>query len=134
MFNLLNKYRHFLLGFLVASYLFSVFQKPLLEVVHFVSHIPQIIFSEDKFHSYHSHDQQVHQHQMLSTIKNQSENNDTKSLPQNEQNNKKKIEFVESYFHVSQNTISFSKSEFQFILPLNSIFITVVVPPPQFFS
>jgi len=134
MFNHLNKYHRILLGFLVASYLFSVFQRPLLEAVHLIGHLPQIIFSENKIHSYHYHDQQVHQHQMLSTIKNQSDDNDENPLPQNEQNNKKKIEFVKSNLLLPQIPISFSKSEFQFILPFNSTFFNIIVPPPQFFS
>jgi len=134
MFNHLNKYRRILLGFLVASYLFSVFQKPLLEAVHLISHLPQIIFSNNKIHSYHAHNQQVHQHQMLSTIANQSNTSDEQPQPINDQNNKKKIEFVEDNFNLPQINTSYFKSEFQFILPFNSIFHSILVPPPQFFS
>ena len=134
MFNHLNKYRRFLLGFLVASYLFSVFQKPLLEAVHLIGHLPQIIFSKNKIHSYHSHDHQVHQHQMLSTIANQSNTSDEQPVPISEQNNKKKIEFVECNANLPQINTSFFKSEFQYTFPSNYLFLNIIVPPPQFFA
>jgi len=134
MFNQINKYRRVLLGFLVASYLFSVFQTPLLEAVHMVGHLPQIIFSNQKIHAYHSHDQEVHQHQMLSSIENESDENNESPLPPTEQNNKKKIEFVQSKLYDAPIIFSFFKSEFRYFLPFNSTFIDIIVPPPQFFS
>jgi len=134
MFNQLNKYRRFLLGFLVASYLFSVFQTPLLEAVHMIGHLPQIIFSNQNVHSYHSHDQEVHQHQMLSSIENESNDSDESPLPLNEQNNKKKIEFVQSKFYDAIIISSFFKCEFRYFLPFNSTFFDIIVPPPQFLS
>ena len=134
MFNHLNKYRHILLGFLVLNYLFSVFQKPLLEAVHLVGHLPQVIFSDKKIHSYHAHNQQVHQHQLLSTIENQSNTSDEQPQPLSEQNNKKKIEFVQTNLFHSPITTSFFKSEFQYTLPFDCIVFNIIVPPPQFFS
>lgn len=134
MFDHLNKYRRLLLGLLVASYLFSVFQTPLLEAVHLAGHLPQIIFSNHKTHSYHSHDQQVHQHQMLSTIENESDDNDESPIPPSEQNNKKKIEFAQSTLYDAPVNSSFFKSGFRYFLPYNSTFIDIIVPPPQFFS
>ena len=123
-----------MLGFLIASYLLSVFQKPLLEAVHLVGHLPQIIFLDSNPHSYHSHNQEIHQHQLLSTIENQSDGNEENPKPLKNQNNKKKIEFVESTFLDSKIITTFTKSEFQYLLPFRSIFFDIKVPPPQFFS
>jgi len=53
MLNILNKYRSFLHSLLLASYLLSVFQVPIFELFHLLSHTyHHISYSKTEFHSY----------------------------------------------------------------------------------
>ena len=132
MLNFLNRYRPFLFGLLIFSYVFSVFQKPIFEALHLICHIPGIIFSQEKIHSYDSHSQETHAHENLTTFYDSADEKGELPQPQNEQETKKKIEFlVEKYSNLGWRII-FSKKLFQINLPVQVVFIKIPNPPPKF--
>ena len=132
MLKYLNTYRSFLFGLLIFSYVFSVFQKPIFEALHLICHVPAIIFSDGKIHSFSTHNDEKHSHENLTAFHNTSDKN--KDLPhsQNNQEIKKKIEISEVKFFTSDVAILLTKKRFQVISFYQSVFIKRPSPPPQF--
>lgn len=132
MLKFLNTYRSFLFGLLIFSYVFSVFQKPIFETLHLICHIPGIIFSQEKIHSYDSHTQATHTHQNLTAFYDSADEKGEMPQPQSEQETKKKIEILDIKSSSLVWNICFSKKQFQINLPLQFVFIKIPNPPPKF--
>lgn len=134
MFDHLNTYRKFLLGLLIMSYSFNVFHKPVFEVLHLVYHIPGIVLSSVKVHSFESHDNEVHRHGTLAKLEMQTSDQDKSSPIKNIQEVKKKIEIVEKTTASTLEDTSVIFNNFQVILPFKSALKKINSPPPQRFS
>ena len=128
----LNTYRSFLFGLLIISYVFSVFQKPLFETLHFICHVPGIIFSQEKIHTYNSHNKEDHFHKNLTAFYDSVDEKGELPQPQNEQKTKKKIEFLHKKSSNIDWSIFFFKKLYQINLPAPFVFIKIPDPPPKF--
>lgn len=132
MLKLLNTYRSLLFGLLIFSYVFSVFQKPIFETVHFIGHVPSLIFSQGKIHSFVSHAKELHSHENLAAFYTSIDENEEPPTPQNEQETKKKIEIVDQLSSICIWKILSAKKQFQINLPIQFVFKKIPIPPPQF--
>lgn len=134
MFNQLNTYRHFLFGLLFAAYVFSVFHKPIFEALHLMCHLPGIVFSDEKIHSFQSHDDQVHQHESLVQLEKSTNENEDQSQVPIEKETKKKVELMDvNALNLFLAGSSF-ENNYKTILPFKSAFKIILSPPPQQFS
>lgn len=131
MLNLLNTYRSFLFGLLIFSYVFSVFQKPIFEALHLISHAPAIIFSQEKIHSIDSHSTVNHTHENLTAFYDSTDEREDVPQPQSEQETKKKTECFDKNSSFLDSNILFSKKQFQINLPVQFVFIKIPNPPPK---
>ncbi|MFK7776443.1 MAG: hypothetical protein AB8F94_30250 [Saprospiraceae bacterium] len=132
MLNSLNTYRSFLFGLLIISYVFSVFQKPIFETLHFACHLPDIIFSQGKIHSYDSHSQEIHAHENLTAFYDASDEKGETPPAQTIQEPKKKIQIIDKKYSSLDVVIFLAKKQFQLTSPLQFVFIKIPNPPPQF--
>jgi len=113
------------------SYAFSIFQQPLLEVVHFISHFQDFAFSNEKIHSYHTHDGTSHRHANLSMLED-SLNDEHQSQPSKKKIDlKKKIEMVDTSLFHQQLSDPLRITNFLVIFSTNKFFIKTPSPPPQ---
>ena len=131
MLNFLNTYRSFLFGLLIFSYVFSVFHKPLFEVLHFMCHVPSILLSQSKIHSFNSHSKELHAHENLSIFYTATNENGDCPQTNNKQEVKKKVELNDKYLSIFSSGILHAKHQFQINLPFQFIFIKIPDPPPQ---
>lgn len=132
MLKFLNTYRSFLFGLLIFSYVFSVFQKPIFETFHLICHIPGIIFSQEKIHSYDSHSKTTHTHSNLTVFYDSTDEKGEIPQPQSEQETKKKIEFVDKKSSILDWSILIPKNQFQVNQPFQFVFIKIPNPPPKY--
>jgi hypothetical protein len=110
---------------------FSVFQKPIFEVLHLACHIPSFIFSNEKVHSYQSHDKEIHSHENLTALYITTDENGELPQPPNESDTKKKIEIGDKNSSTLKSSILVSKNDFHINIPFQSVFIKRPNPPPQ---
>lgn len=132
MLDFLNTYRSFLFGLLIFSYVFSVFQKPIFETLHLACHLPDIIFSQEKVHSYDSHSQSTHTHENLTVFYDSSDEKGESPQPQTNQEPKKKIQIIDKKYSSLDVTIFSSKKLSLINSPVQFVFIKIPNPPPEF--
>ena len=132
MLKYLNTYRSFIFGLLVVSYVFSVFQKPIIEVAHFMCHVPSMVLNGEKIHSYSAHENQSHQHGNLEKIEFSKTENEDQPHPQNNQELKKKIEIIHKKTATTDLEKLISNKNFQVIFSFQTASIKILSPPPQF--
>ncbi len=132
MLNFLNTYRSFLFGLLIFSYVFSVLQKPIFETLHLACHLPDIIFSKEKIHSYDSHNYETHVHKNLTAFYDSSDEKEELPQSQNKQESKKKIEIIDEKYSSPYYSNFLAKKQFLINLPIQFVFIKIPSPPPQF--
>jgi hypothetical protein len=132
MLNFLNTYRSFLFGLLIFSYVFSVFQKPMFETLHLACHLPDIIFSQEKIHSYDSHSQSTHAHENLTAFYDSSDEDGESPQPQTNQEPKKKIQIIDEKYSSLDLIILPAKQQFLINSPVQFVFIKIPNPPPEF--
>lgn len=132
MIEYLNTYRSFLFGLLIFSYVFSVFQKPIIETLHFMCHVPGIIFSQEKVHTYNSHTHEAHTHENLTVLYDSDDEKEELPQSQNEQETKRKIEFLIENFSSLEWRILISKNLFRINIPAQFVLIKIPTPPPMF--
>jgi len=131
MFKHLNTYRQFVLALVIVSYCFTVFQKPVFEVLHLLYHAPGIVLSGVKVHSFESHDNKIHQHGTLAKLDIQSDEQDQPSPVNNIQEIKKKVEIADKFTEPALENSSPTFNNFRVILPFKSALKEVLSPPPQ---
>ena len=131
MLKYLSTYRSFIFGLLIVSYVFSVFQKPIIEVVHFMCHVPSIVFYGDKLHSFNAHANESHNHENLERIEFDKTENENQPQPQNNQEIKKKIEIVNQKTSIIDLENLDSKKSFQVIFSFQTASTKILSPPPQ---
>lgn len=133
MLQILNTYKSILFSLLLASYLLSVFQVPVLELFHLLSHTHHHISSSTtEFHSYNSHhDHDDHNHRILNLL------NDTNSQSDNHTNTSHDLELkkkVEINSVSTMNTIVSllnNANNFGNLIKAITVYRAIVVPPPQ---
>lgn len=131
MLKFLNTYQSSLFGLLIFSYVFSIFQKPIFETLHLACHLPGIIFSQEKVHSYDSHSQATHAHENLTAFYDSSDKKGESPQSQTIQEPKKKIQIIDENYSSLDFTILFPKKEFLLNSPIQFVFIKIPNPPPK---
>ena len=121
---------HFFLGIILLAYGLNALQMPLLEVLHFMAHSPQIILGEYHQHSFGDH-QVGHRHAYLLNIEESTEDDSpTQSSPQ-EIKIKKLTEALSSlpfidFFSKNTNINFYFRS-----IMIPSGFAEIPAPPPK---
>jgi len=133
MLKILNTYRSFFYGFLLLSYLLSVFQTPIFELAHLFSHTFQMSPSHAELHSYGTHHVHNHNHGILtlldeSTSESEDHSNNTQDLEL-----KKKVEITTPLFANLLTSFQLHSNTFGHLKKPNSLYQIPVAPPPQFF-
>lgn len=131
MLKYLNTFRSFLFGLLIFSYVFSVFNKPAFEILHFMCHIPSLIFSGEEIHSLDSHTTSLHSHEDLSIFYSASDDSENSPQSKTKQEVKKKIEIRENYSFNIFDGIQLAQNLFEVDLSFQIIFIKIPDPPPR---
>lgn len=134
MLKTLNIYRSFLYGFLLASYLFSVFQIPIFELAHLLSHTHQISPTHVKLHSYSTHHDHGHSHNVLQLLDDSNTESEEHSTNTNDLDLKKKakintILLANSFVSLQQNSNNFGSPK-----KPTCLYQTLVIPPPQVYA
>jgi len=127
----LHTYRSFLLGLLMFSYAFSIFQKPLLEITHFISHFQEFALAQEKIHTYHTHDGSNHKHDNLSLLEDSLNNEDQPQPSKKKVDLKKKVELVDTSLLFQPIDNPPRIANFLIILPTQIFFIKNPSPPPR---
>jgi len=131
MLKYLNKYRSFIFGLLIISYVFSVFQKPIIEGAHFMCHVPSMVLYGEEMHSFNAHANESHNHQNLENLGISKTEDKNQPQSQNNQEVKKKIEIVNQRTTTIDLEKLKSKKSFQIIFSFQTASSKVLGPPPQ---
>ncbi len=83
MFQHFRKYRHFFAIGLMGFYLAGGLQFPMLECLHFLSHLDDLAAGKHKSHHFHSHDA-THSHNSLLMLNEVLDTEDNNEAPVNE--------------------------------------------------
>ncbi len=127
----LQPYRHWVFGLLLLTYMSSSIGKNTVEVLHLISHIPDILFAKEVIHSFEAHSQDTHQHNALEKINDITDNNEEAPCSPNTNDLKKKVEISEirNFYLVKKLSLKPTYPAYTFSRLEN--FKQVPKPPPR---
>ena len=78
---------------MLTAYVFTTFQKPVLEIIHLIAHSVNWTVSGFTYHSFAAHSED-HHHAFFSMIKEETGKGDAHKTPSSEKEVKKKVEMI----------------------------------------
>lgn len=122
--------------FIAFCYLVAVFQSPLLEVLHYLSHLNDVRTGQFHHHFFASHHQN-HHHQTLSYFQQSLDDSEDQAVPFETKNKDSNKKFLETVVICTTNTLNASTNTTmpETIAFLHTqVYFQPAIPPPKGWS